>query len=55
VELAIQCAQYQDLTGLLTLYTQLHEGGIPTIDENLLCLWQRILQDKKPTCYRGQN
>jgi len=35
-----------DLTGLLELYTELHDNAIPKIDENLIKLWSEILHDK---------
>ena len=35
-----------DLTGLLELYTELHDNAIPKTDENLYELWSEILHDK---------
>ena len=36
----------EDRDGLLELYTHLHEDGIPTVDEKLVSLWKRIVEDK---------
>lgn len=36
----------QDLTGLLELYTQLHDNQVPAESTELSLLWQRILDDK---------
>lgn len=35
-----------DLHGLLSLYTQLHDGTMPENDQNLEMLWARILGDR---------
>ena len=35
-----------DRDGLLELYTHLHDKGIPDIDEKLVSLWKRIVEDK---------
>ncbi len=34
-----------DLSGLLSLYTQLHDNAFPDIEENLIGLWKDILSD----------
>lgn len=39
-------AQTDDLRGLLTLYTQLHDNAMPSMDEKLYALWREILEDK---------
>lgn len=36
----------QDLKGLLTLYTQLHDNPLPEETEELISLWRSILEDK---------
>jgi GNAT superfamily N-acetyltransferase len=42
----IREVQRDDLTGLLMLYTQLHNNAMPAVDTRLDCLWEQILQDK---------
>ncbi len=41
----IREAKKEDLTGLLELYTQLHDNPIPVQDEKLLDLWKTILSN----------
>ncbi len=42
----IQIADNNDLNGLLSLYTQLHDNKLPDIDDKLLDIWNDILNDK---------
>ncbi|MGL4605882.1 MAG: GNAT family N-acetyltransferase [Eubacteriaceae bacterium] len=42
----IKRANKDDLSGLLKLYTQLHDNTIPQIDSTLLVLWNDILFDR---------
>jgi GNAT superfamily N-acetyltransferase len=35
-----------DFDGLLELYTQLHNNPIPEMDDNILNVWNKILNDK---------
>jgi hypothetical protein len=42
----IREAHKDDLIGLLTLYTQLHNNSMPVVDTRLDGLWEQILQDK---------
>ncbi len=39
-------AKADDLNGLLKIYTQLHDNHMPEIDEEILLLWEKILNDK---------
>jgi len=41
----IREAAHSDLVALLSLYTQLHDNPMPEINEALLSLWKRILND----------
>ena len=43
--MTVREANKDDLTGLLTLYTQLHGNAMPKQDEKLFSLWDRILDD----------
>lgn len=36
-----------DFDGLMQLYTQLHDNPFPEKDDNIIALWNRILQDKQ--------
>jgi ribosomal protein S18 acetylase RimI-like enzyme len=42
----IREAEKQDLTGILKLYTQLHNNTMPEMKDDLMKLWKRILEDK---------
>ncbi|MGN0638338.1 MAG: GNAT family N-acetyltransferase [Huintestinicola sp.] len=42
----IREADYSDLEGLLELYTYLHGDPIPEKNDELACLWDRIMSDK---------
>lgn len=44
--LKIREIQEDDLTGLLRLYTQLHDNSMPECDSRLQDLWEQILKDK---------
>jgi GNAT superfamily N-acetyltransferase len=42
----IKEAEEKDLTGLLQLYTQLHDNTMPEYSDKLVALWQQILGDQ---------
>lgn len=37
---------YDDLQGLLKLYTQLHDNPFPDVNETLLTTWKKIVNDE---------
>ena len=41
----IRQAGWDDLTGLLALYTHLHGNGMPPLDDAIRGLWRQILDD----------
>ncbi len=43
----IREATREDLSGLLTLYAELHENSMPQIDGRLLKIWEEMLSDSK--------
>lgn len=45
-DLQIREAEKNDLSGLLALYTQLHDNPMPEIDTALEALWAQILSDQ---------
>lgn len=42
----IRLITYEDLSGLLTLYTQLHDNPMPELSQGLNELWELIIHDK---------
>ena len=42
----IREVMYQDLSGLLELYTHLHNNEMPVIDQPLDQLWRKIMDDE---------
>lgn len=42
----IREAEWEDLHGLLVLYTQLHGNPLPEEDENLIMLWKKMMNDE---------
>lgn len=45
----IRTANREDLSGLLKLYTHLHDNPMPVMDQGLATLWDRMLAN--PDCY----
>lgn len=43
--MTVREAKYEDLQGLLELYTHLHEKSVPPIDETVKGVWEKILKN----------
>ena len=43
--MTVREAKYEDLQGLLELYTHLHETSVPLIDETVEGVWEKILKN----------
>lgn len=44
--LEIRECRPEDLSGLLELYTHLHDNPVPVMNDRILAVWEQIIQDK---------
>lgn len=50
----VRKAEYEDLEGLLRLYTMLHDNPYPDIDDRINEIWKSIVDDKKQNIIIGE-